>query len=93
MKKIVISLLLLLCGILSIKSDIIYPFQNTSLSWDERVDDLISRLTVDEVIVQLQHGGDATNAPSPGIPRLGIQPWSWNTECLSGDVNLKKIFL
>ena len=24
--------------------------------------------------------------PAPGIPRLGINPYQWGTECLSGDV-------
>ena len=24
--------------------------------------------------------------PAPGIPRLGIKPYQWGTECLSGDV-------
>ncbi len=26
-----------------------YPFRNTSLSWKDRVDDLVSRLTLDEL--------------------------------------------
>ena len=25
--------------------------------------------------------------PAPAIPRLGIKPYQWGTECLSGDVN------
>jgi beta-glucosidase-like glycosyl hydrolase len=25
--------------------------------------------------------------PAPAISRLGIDPWSWNTECLRGDGN------
>lgn len=24
--------------------------------------------------------------PAPGIPRLGVNPYQWGTECLSGDV-------
>ena len=24
--------------------------------------------------------------PAPAIPRLGIKPYQWGTECLSGDV-------
>jgi beta-glucosidase len=65
-----------------------YPFFNESLSIPERVNDLISRLTLDEVIAQLSHGGsgdDGTgNGPAPGIPRLGIDPFSWYDECLHG---------
>lgn len=30
----------------------LYPFQNYTLSWDARVDDLISRLTLDEIVNQ-----------------------------------------
>lgn len=66
--------------------DVLFPFQNISLSWDERVDDLVSRLTIDEIIAQLAHGGDLV-PPAPAIPRLGILQWAWNTECLHGDVN------
>lgn len=71
--------------------DSVYPFQNISLSWDERVDDLISRLTIDEIVDQLSHGGYSDAGPTPPIPRLGINSYSWNTECLRGDVF--KIFL
>lgn len=66
------------------KSD--YPFRNTSLSWDVRVDDLVNRLTLEEIMVQMSKGGSGPNAsPAPGIPRLNIGPKSWNTECLRGD--------
>ena len=27
------------------------------------------------------------SGPAPAIPRLGIKPYQWGTECLSGDVN------
>jgi hypothetical protein len=30
----------------------LYPFQNYNLSWDARVDDLVSRLTIDEIVTQ-----------------------------------------
>ncbi|XP_035663483.1 probable beta-D-xylosidase 6 [Branchiostoma floridae] len=62
-----------------------YPFQNTSLPWQDRVDDLVSRLTMEEVILQMSRGGAHSNGPAPAIPRLGIQPHQWNTECLRGD--------
>jgi beta-glucosidase len=42
-----------------------YPFQNTQLSSEQRIDDLISRLTLDEKIYCL--GTD------PSIPRLGVR--------------------
>ncbi|XP_022105195.1 probable beta-D-xylosidase 2 [Acanthaster planci] len=63
-----------------------YPFQNYSLPWDKRLDDLISRLQLDDIVLQLARGGSGPNGPSPPIPRLGIGPYNWNTECLRGDV-------
>ena len=30
-----------------------YPFRNTSLPWKQRVDDLVSRLTLDEITQQV----------------------------------------
>lgn len=60
-----------------------YPFNNHSLSWKERVDDLVSRLTVDEISDQMAYGGRSTHAP--GIPRLGIKPYPWGSECNRGD--------
>ena len=63
-----------------------FPFQNTSLPWDERVDDLVGRLTLDELVLQVSRGGVSSNGPAPAIERLGILPYQWNTECLRGDV-------
>ncbi|ESO88944.1 hypothetical protein LOTGIDRAFT_228911, partial [Lottia gigantea] len=63
-----------------------FPFRNTSLLWDERVDDLVGRLTLDEIQLQMAKGGAGINGPAPAIDRLGIKPYQWNTECLHGDV-------
>lgn len=85
---IIVFLLSIYTALASIKlNDNIYPFQNTSLSWDERVDDLVGRLLVDEIFDQLSHGGYASAGPAPAITRLGIGPYSWDTECLHGDVS------
>jgi len=62
-----------------------YPFNDVSLSWTERVDDLVSRLTLQEMTDQMAYGGRMTHAP--GIPRLGIAPYPWGSECLRGDVS------
>ncbi len=64
MKKIILTLL----GILSVtvaSAQYIYPFQNTALSDDERLDNLISLMTIDEKINAL-----STNL---GVARLGIR--------------------
>ena len=71
---------------LSKLNDNIFPFQNTSLSWDERIDDLVSRLMVDEIIDQLSYGGYGDNGPAPAISRLGIGSYIWYGECLRGFV-------
>ncbi|KAK6170942.1 hypothetical protein SNE40_019220 [Patella caerulea] len=63
-----------------------YPFKDTSLSWDVRVNDLVGRLTVDEMAMQMARGGQGENGPAPAISRLGIGPYQWDTECLHGAV-------
>lgn len=54
-----------------------FPFMNSSLSVDERVADLISRLTMDEKVNQLMNNTAA-------IDRLGILPYSYWNEALHG---------
>jgi len=54
-----------------------FPFQNPELSTDERIDDLISRLTLEEKVSQMMH-------ESPEIERLGIPAYNWWNECLHG---------
>ncbi|XP_046577967.1 xylan 1,4-beta-xylosidase-like [Haliotis rubra] len=62
-----------------------FPFRNPSLPWSDRVDDLVSRLSIEEIQYQMARGGAVHDGTLP-IPRLGIKPYSWNTECLRGDV-------
>jgi beta-glucosidase len=52
-------------------------FRDTSRPADERVADLLSRLTLDEKISQLVND-------SPAIERLGIPAYDWWSECLHG---------
>eukprot|EP00268_Persea_americana_P055425 TRINITY_DN6442_c0_g1_i2.p1 TRINITY_DN6442_c0_g1~~TRINITY_DN6442_c0_g1_i2.p1 ORF type:complete len:774 (-),score=150.85 TRINITY_DN6442_c0_g1_i2:611-2932(-) len=54
-----------------------YNFCKTSLPINERVQDLISRLTLDEKISQLVN-------TAPPIPRLGIPSYQWWSEALHG---------
>nr|XP_032622691.1 probable beta-D-xylosidase 7 [Chelonoidis abingdonii] len=62
-----------------------YPFQDPTLPWEQRLDDLIGRLTLGELVLQMARGGAKYNGPAPPIERLGIKPYNWNTECLRGD--------
>ena len=44
----------------------------------------VSRLTLNETVLQLSRGGAGNNGPAPPIDKLGIKPYNWNTECLRG---------
>lgn len=52
-------------------------FRQTDRSWDERIDDLISRLTLEEKVSQMLYYSSA-------IGRLGIPEYNWWNECLHG---------
>ncbi|MGW5608960.1 glycoside hydrolase family 3 C-terminal domain-containing protein [Streptomyces sp. NPDC003753] len=54
-----------------------HPFRNPNLPVEKRVDDLLSRLTLDEKISLLHQY-------EPAIPRLGIQSFRTGTEALHG---------
>lgn len=54
-----------------------YPFKNPELSIDKRIDDLLSRLTLEEKASQLLYN-------SPAIDRLDIPEYNWWNECLHG---------
>jgi beta-glucosidase len=54
-----------------------YPFQNTSLSFEQRVNDLVSRLTLEEKVAQMLN-------TAPAIERLGIPAYDWWNETLHG---------
>ena len=53
------------------------PYQNASLSTEARVDDLVSRMTLDEKVSQLIN-------TAPAIPRLGVPAYDWWSEGLHG---------
>ena len=62
-----------------IESKYTYLFQNPELGWHDRVEDLVGRLALEEIIPQtMAIYGKVT----PAIPRLGINPYIWITECL-----------
>ena len=54
-----------------------FQFRNTSLSTEERVNDLISRMTLQEKADQLLY-------TAPAIPRLGVPAYNWWNEALHG---------
>ncbi|AOW08566.1 glycoside hydrolase family 3 C-terminal domain-containing protein [Flavobacterium gilvum] len=54
-----------------------YLFQNPKLSFEERVNDLVSQLTLEEKVAQMLNA-------APAIPRLGIPAYNWWNETLHG---------
>jgi beta-glucosidase len=82
MKKIIPLILLLLLSVTTLfinaqQVSNTFPFRNTSLSLEERVNDLVSRMTVQEKAGQLVY-------TAPAIPRLGIPSYNWWNEALHG---------
>ena len=78
MKKLRWTLLLLLAtGCLQAQTLPTFPFQDTTLGVDERVEDLLSRLTLDEKLSLMEHH-------NPAIPSLGLPAYSWWNEALHG---------
>jgi beta-glucosidase len=59
-----------------------YPFQNPSLPIEKRVNDLVSRLTLEEKVSQMLNA-------TPAIDRLGIPAYDWWNECLHGVARTK----
>lgn len=58
-------------------NDTSFEWYDMSLPMEDRIDALISAMTVDEKISQLMNA----NAP---IPRLGVKEYDWWNECLHG---------
>ena len=54
-----------------------FPFQNTTLSFETRVNDLVSHLTLEEKVSQMLNS-------SPAIARLDIPAYDWWNETLHG---------
>jgi hypothetical protein len=54
-----------------------FKFQDPAFSLEYRLDDLISRLTLEEKVSQIVN-------PAVAIPRLGIPPYEWWNEALHG---------
>ncbi|HEX6717692.1 MAG TPA: glycoside hydrolase family 3 C-terminal domain-containing protein [Pyrinomonadaceae bacterium] len=59
------------------KPDPAAPYLNPKLPVDQRVNDLISRMTLEEKVSQMMNA-------APAIPRLGIPQYDWWNEALHG---------
>jgi beta-glucosidase len=77
-----LSLLLLMVLILPTlalvkKKKFQYKFQDTSLPVEDRVADLVSKMTLEEKVSQMLNA-------APAIDRLGVPAYNWWNECLHG---------
>lgn len=54
-----------------------FPFQNPNLSFEQRVEDLVSRMTLEEKVAQMLN-------KAPAIERLDIPAYDWWNEVLHG---------
>lgn len=76
--KFIRALLLGTCVVTtSLQAQVQPAYLNPDLSMDERVNDLVSRMTLEEKVSQMTH-------TSKGIKRLGIPDYNWWNECLHG---------
>ena len=73
-KQLLFSLLII--GISSVSAQML-PYQNPQLSAEERAEDLLGRLTLEEKTKLMMD-------VSPAIPRLGIPEFHWWNEALHG---------
>ncbi|HLP71619.1 MAG TPA: glycoside hydrolase family 3 C-terminal domain-containing protein [Bacteroidales bacterium] len=77
MKRLSIFLFFLLSTFLASAQQYEFPFRNPSLPLEERLNDLISRMTLKEKADQLVY-------TAPAIPKLGIPSYNWWNEALHG---------
>ncbi|MGM0621089.1 MAG: glycoside hydrolase family 3 N-terminal domain-containing protein, partial [Bacteroidota bacterium] len=77
MKKILINLSLILVSVTSFAQFTNFEYLNPNLPVDERVDILVSQMTVEEKIDQMVY-------TAPAIPRLGVPEYNWWNESLHG---------
>ena len=67
----------LLIGIQPAETQSLPPYKNPNLPIEARVDDLVSRMTLEEKVFQMQNA-------APAIERLGIPQYDWWNEALHG---------
>ena len=69
--------LLLLAASSTLLAQATKPYQDPSLPAQQRVDDLVSRMTLEEKVSQMMN-------TAPAIPRLGVPAYDWWNEGLHG---------
>lgn len=76
-KNLLVGVCIVFSGLTALAQEAVLPFRNPDLPLEQRIDDLIGRLTLDEKVQLMKHG-------SPAIPRLGIPVYNWWNEALHG---------
>ena len=83
-KKLFLITLLIVCSLNGLVAQTYdFPFRNPDLPLDVRVQDIISRLTLEEKVRLMKHA-------APAIPRLGIPAYNWWNEALHGVARTKE---
>jgi len=73
----VLAFLTVSCSVNSVNYDQVPAYSNPDLPIDDRVNDLVGRMTLDEKVSQLMNR-------SPAIERLGVPEYEWWNEALHG---------
>ena len=76
MKHLLYIFLLIVLPLLAVSQNK-FQFQNSTLSTQERVENLLSEMTIQEKMAQMVY-------QAPAIDRLGIPAYNWWNECLHG---------
>ena len=77
MKKLFLTITLLIAIFNMAMGQELLPYQDSNLSAEQRAEDLCSRLTLSEKVSLMMH-------TSPAIERLGIPQFNWWSEALHG---------
>jgi beta-glucosidase len=77
LNRLTIAPLLLICATSFAEPPATAPYQDPGLSAEQRAADLVSRMTLEEKVLQMQ-------STAPAIPRLGVPAYNWWNEALHG---------